>query len=126
MPCSADPDVVRKFLAATARGFELAAAQPQQAAALLLAAVAEEHASKPLPVALDAEMVQQAQVGGGRGYWHTGACRAASGRASEPWHATGSALERGGVLVRPRAACPCKTGPPADLAAAGFRFGALP
>ena len=55
--------MVRAFLAASAKGFEFAAANPGQAAELLLKGVEREYASSPLPSALGKEMVHEAQVG---------------------------------------------------------------
>ncbi|GLC40077.1 hypothetical protein PLESTM_000989800 [Pleodorina starrii] len=56
------PDVVRSFLAATARAYEWAAAHPAEAAEALLAAVVAEHAAAPLPKPLDPEVVQESQA----------------------------------------------------------------
>lgn len=55
------PDSVRKFLEATARGFQLAAAQPKEAAAILLEAVGHEFKDQPLPADLDPRIVHDAQ-----------------------------------------------------------------
>ncbi|KXZ43661.1 hypothetical protein GPECTOR_83g273 [Gonium pectorale] len=55
-------DLVRSFLAATARAYEWAAAHPAEAAEVFLAAVAEEHAAAPLPKPLDPELVRQSQA----------------------------------------------------------------
>lgn len=56
------PDAVRAFLAATARGYAHAAAQPSDAARLLLEGVAAEFAAAPLPSPLDPELVSGAQA----------------------------------------------------------------
>jgi ABC-type nitrate/sulfonate/bicarbonate transport system substrate-binding protein len=57
------PDLVRSFLAASARGFEFAAQHPEEAAELLLAEVAKdvEASGKPLPTPLDPSVVQESQ-----------------------------------------------------------------
>lgn len=54
-------EMVTSFLAATAKGYQLAAAHPHEAAELFLEAVAAEHADAPLPQPLDAEMVKESQ-----------------------------------------------------------------
>ncbi|EFJ42027.1 hypothetical protein VOLCADRAFT_110035 [Volvox carteri f. nagariensis] len=56
------PEVVRAFLAATARAYEWAAANPGEAAEVMLAAVAEEHSTSPLPKPLDPELVRESQA----------------------------------------------------------------
>jgi ABC-type nitrate/sulfonate/bicarbonate transport system substrate-binding protein len=61
---ASQPETVRSFLAATAKGYEWAAANPQDAAAVLCAEVSADCAAaggKPLPEELDAEMVAQSQ-----------------------------------------------------------------
>ncbi len=56
--------MVRSFLAATAQGYEYAAAHPEEAAAILLEEVANDVAAtgKDLPEPLDKDMVIEAQV----------------------------------------------------------------
>jgi len=54
--------MVRAFLAASAKGFEFAAAQPEAAAEQLVQAVEKMYAGSPLPEPLDKEMVKAAQV----------------------------------------------------------------
>lgn len=61
------PDLVRSFLAVTARAYEWAAAHPAEAAEAFLAGVAAEHADVPLPKPLDPEMVRESQVGVDKG-----------------------------------------------------------
>uniref|UniRef100_A0A7S0S6H2 Thiamine pyrimidine synthase n=1 Tax=Chlamydomonas leiostraca TaxID=1034604 RepID=A0A7S0S6H2_9CHLO len=58
---SAEGDAVRAFMAASARGFEYAAAHPHEAAGALVGAVAAEYAAHPLPQPLDPEFVAKAQ-----------------------------------------------------------------
>jgi hypothetical protein len=55
--------MVRAFLAATARGYALAAAEPRAAAALLLEQVAADTAACPLPEPLELAMLEESQVG---------------------------------------------------------------
>jgi hypothetical protein len=58
------PEAVRSFLAATAKGYEWAAANPKEAAAVLCAEVSADCATaggKPLPEELDPAMVAQSQ-----------------------------------------------------------------
>jgi hypothetical protein len=58
--------MVRAFLSATARGFKLAAAQPNLAADTLLEAVAADYVDNPLPgPAWVPDMVHESQVGVG-------------------------------------------------------------
>jgi ABC-type nitrate/sulfonate/bicarbonate transport system substrate-binding protein len=83
---ASQPDTVRSFLAATAKGYEWAAANPKEAAALLCAEVEKDSAApggKPLPEPLELAMVEQSQEaiaaaylnkssssgGGGKGAW---------------------------------------------------------
>ncbi len=54
--------MVRAFLAATARAYEWAAANPTEAAETLLAAALAEHSDAPLPKPLDPEVVKESQV----------------------------------------------------------------
>lgn len=54
--------MVKAFLAASAKGFEFAAAQPEAAAELFLQACEKEYAASPLPEPLDRQMVTEAQV----------------------------------------------------------------
>ncbi|KAG2441969.1 hypothetical protein HYH02_009763 [Chlamydomonas schloesseri] len=57
------PEVVRSFLAATARAYEWAAAHPAEAAEMFLTAVAAEHVGQPdLPQPLDPEVVKESQA----------------------------------------------------------------
>ena len=49
--------MIRKFLAATAAGFEIAARDPEAAAKVFLASAALEHSDHPLPEPLDERMV---------------------------------------------------------------------
>lgn len=57
------PDLVRAFLFATAKGYSYAAAHPEDAAAVLCAEVsADTAATVPLPEPLDADMVKESQV----------------------------------------------------------------
>jgi hypothetical protein len=61
---TSQPEAVRSFLAATAKGYEWAAANPKEAAAVLCAEVSADFAAaggKPLPEELDPEMVAQSQ-----------------------------------------------------------------
>jgi hypothetical protein len=60
--------MVTSFLAATSRGFKLAAAQPNAAADILLEAVAADYKDHPLPgPAWSPDMVHESQVRGGGG-----------------------------------------------------------
>ncbi|WIA16955.1 hypothetical protein OEZ85_013874 [Tetradesmus obliquus] len=71
---ASQPDTVRSFLAATARGYEWAAAHPAEAAVLLCAEVAADSATpggKPLLEALDPEMVAQSQAAVAAAYLNT-------------------------------------------------------
>ncbi|KAL2918048.1 hypothetical protein HK105_202462 [Polyrhizophydium stewartii] len=52
------PEQVARFLAATAKGFQFAAAHPDEAAAILVDLVAADTAALPLPTPLDPEMVR--------------------------------------------------------------------
>lgn len=59
---TAHPDLVRSFLAATAKGYQYAATHPAEAAEILCAEVAADTAgTKPLPGPLDPDMVLQSQ-----------------------------------------------------------------
>jgi ABC-type nitrate/sulfonate/bicarbonate transport system substrate-binding protein len=61
---ASQPEAVRTFLAATAKGYEWAAANPKEAAAVLCAEVSADCAAaggKPLQEELDPEMVAQSQ-----------------------------------------------------------------
>eukprot|EP00842_Homolaphlyctis_polyrhiza_P005700 jgi/Hompol1/6130/HPOL_001613-RA len=53
------PDLVSRFLAASAKGFEYAAANPIESAEILVDLVAADTASHPLPAPLDLEMVKE-------------------------------------------------------------------
>lgn len=56
-----DPEAVKRFLEATARGYQHAAEHPREAAQLMCQAVAQDTRGKPLPSPLDEEMVAEAQ-----------------------------------------------------------------
>ncbi|GAX77568.1 hypothetical protein CEUSTIGMA_g5012.t1 [Chlamydomonas eustigma] len=56
------PDMVRKFLNATSRGYKLAAEHPEEAARIFLEAVQAEHVDCPLPEPLDASMVVKSHL----------------------------------------------------------------
>lgn len=73
---SSSPDMVKAFLAATAKGYAWAAAQPAEAAALLVSAVAKDTATKPLPTPLDGVMVAKSQA------WVAPHCLTADGRCA--------------------------------------------
>ncbi|KAF6254748.1 NMT1/THI5 like-domain-containing protein [Scenedesmus sp. NREL 46B-D3] len=82
------PDAVRSFLAATARGYEWAAAHPKEAAALLCAEVAADAAAPggaPLPEGLDPAMVEQSQVAVAGAYLHTSSSSSSSSSSSGAW-----------------------------------------
>jgi hypothetical protein len=74
---ASEAGMVKAFLAATARGYRLAAADPKAAAALLLDQVAQETAACPLPEPLELGMLEESQVGRGarRGARLRGPCR---------------------------------------------------
>mmetsp|Transcript_45891 Transcript_45891/g.93657 ORF Transcript_45891/g.93657 Transcript_45891/m.93657 type:complete len:215 (-) Transcript_45891:200-844(-) len=59
---SAHADMVKRFLAATAKGYKFASEKPEEAAKLFLKAAAEEHAAHPLPTPLDEKMVVASHV----------------------------------------------------------------
>eukprot|EP00798_Chlamydomonas_sp_ICE-L_P016730 gene16730-22999_t len=54
---SSKPEMIKKFLAATSKGFELAASNAAEAAKIFLEAVSNEHSAAPLPEPLDKKMV---------------------------------------------------------------------
>lgn len=64
------PAAVRAFLDATARGYSWAAAHPDEAAALLVDAVAVATAGRPLPQPLEPRMVAASQRLVGSAYLH--------------------------------------------------------
>ncbi|KAI8926521.1 NMT1/THI5 like-domain-containing protein [Entophlyctis helioformis] len=73
---ASQPDRVRRFLAATAKGYAFAAAHPDEAAKIFVDAVAADTAHSPLPTPLDAGMVAESArflapmyVHEGRGVW---------------------------------------------------------
>ena len=53
--------MIKRFLAATAKGFEWAAHNPQEAAQILVDQVQQDYSDKPLPEPLDLGLVQQSQ-----------------------------------------------------------------
>lgn len=71
---ASNPDMVKAFLAATARGYEYAAQNAAEAAQLLCAEVAADvaKAGKPLPEPLEPEMVAASQQLIGQHYLQAG------------------------------------------------------
>lgn len=55
------PEMIRKFLAASAEGYKFAAENPEEAARLFFDAVEEQTADQPLPTPLDLDMVIESQ-----------------------------------------------------------------
>jgi ABC-type nitrate/sulfonate/bicarbonate transport system substrate-binding protein len=82
---ASQPESVRSFLAATAKGYEWAAANPAEAAALLCAEVAADSVApggKPLPEALDPAMVAQSQEAVAAAYLNTSSSGGSSSSGS--------------------------------------------
>lgn len=59
--CREHASAARSFLQATAKGFEWAASHPDEAAQLLVQAVAKDTKADPLPEPLDLDMVKESQ-----------------------------------------------------------------